>query len=85
MCKHYARKAGGESKMADSQLIKIDRRAFNRGVDDLLTLRPLREIVEVVINSGKREPGGKRGVSPRWSSPSDTSRNVNERKSARSK
>lgn len=71
--------------MADGQSIKIDRRAFNRGVEDLITLRPLRDIVQVVINSGKHEPGAKRGVSPRWSLPSDTSRNVNERKSARPK
>lgn len=54
MCKHYAKKDGGMNRV---QKVKIDRNAFNRGVEDMLTLRQLRDVVGSVIKSNKTKSG----------------------------
>jgi hypothetical protein len=46
--------------VSDAHLIKLDRQAFSRGVDDLITLRPLRQIVGSVF--GDRKTVVKRGT-----------------------
>ena len=56
--------SGGVYTMSEGHSVKIDRRAFNRGFDDILTLRPLREAVESVISSksGTSEGRGLRTI-----------------------
>ncbi len=36
-----------------TQTVKVDQRAFNRGVDDVLTLRPVRQAVGMAVNALK--------------------------------
>lgn len=43
MCKRRAN--SGASKMSDAHTVKIDRSAFARGVEEVMTLRPLRDAV----------------------------------------
>ena len=51
MCK-FASKPGA-TKVSDAHSVKIDRRAFARGVEELMTLRPLRDVVSAVLTSHK--------------------------------
>ena len=44
-------------KMSEAHYVRLDRNAFNRGFEDIITLKPLRDAVSGVIH--KTEPGKK--------------------------
>ena len=54
MCKTYARSKGGSRKMTEVHSVKLDRSAFNRGVEDMITLRPLRDVVSAFVRSASK-------------------------------
>lgn len=39
--------------MSDAHTVKIDRSAFARGVEEVMTLRPLRDAVSAVLSGNK--------------------------------
>ena len=54
MCQHYAKSKGGSHDMSEGHTVKLDRNAFNRGFEDMITLRPLRDAVTAAVKSASK-------------------------------
>ena len=40
--------------MSEGHTVKLDRNAFNRGVEDMITLRSLREVISAVVRGASK-------------------------------
>jgi hypothetical protein len=58
VCHHFIHSKKKGKTVSDVQFIKIDRHAFSRGVDELITFRPLREVFRNAWNGTKSSSNG---------------------------
>jgi hypothetical protein len=58
--------------MSEAYILKFDRKAFNRGVEDAFTLRPLREAVSSALSRGSSPTSKGKDIVAKTQGPNQT-------------